>query len=212
MAIEGLVSAVWELEGYLTRVRWPVATERGQYSDIDVVGVSSAAVRVAECKARGAANAVLVMPDGVDLEAWLGDWADSLVNVQRLWTSPPEWLPRGRSVHVEFWYCANVWFPSEDVRTSVDAQLTAMLASRAPKVGAPVVGRFYSTLDVLLMAIRGVRKSVQVQGRRFGNPILDILRELVRYTAADPKGGGRGLAPRVVDESMARLTEAIKGS
>ncbi len=211
MAIEALVATVWELDEYLTRARWAVPTDSGQYSDIDVVGVAGQAVRLAECKVRGPAATVWVVPEGVDIEGWLGDWADSLVNVDRLWGAPPAWLPQGRDATIEFWYCANVWFPSVAVRRAADAQLTRLAAARAPRHGDRVEARFYTTLDLVIMAVERVRSAVEGRGRRFGDPILDVIRELVRYTSARASGGGRGASAQIVEESVARLAAAVTG-
>lgn len=211
MAIETLVATVWELDGYLARARWPVQTEKGQYSDIDVVGVAGQSVRLAECKVRGPAATVWVVPDGVDVEGWLGDWADSLVNVDRLWGAPPAWLPQGRHATIEFWYCANFWFPSAEAHEAADAQLTRLVAARAPRDGGRVDAKFYTTLDLVIMAVERVRSTVEGRGRRFGDPLLDVIRELVRYTSARASGGGRGVSAQIVEESVARLTAAVAG-
>ena len=141
----------------------------------------------------------------------MGDWADSLVNVDRLWGAPPPWLPHGRSATVEFWFCANFWFPSPDVRREADAQLTRLVAARAPRDGGQVDAKFHTTLDLVIMAVERVRSAVKERGRRFGDPILDVIRELVRYTSARASGGGRGASAQIVEESVTRLTAAVTG-
>ena len=64
MSSELMVSALWELDGFLTLNRIPIRVQGG-WSDIDVIGVNwKRHVRMAECKIRGSAREVLAIPDG----------------------------------------------------------------------------------------------------------------------------------------------------
>src|SRR5437868_1511450 len=112
MAAESVVASAWQLDGFLSRVRWPIRVDGG-YSDVDVVGVNAEGeVRLAECKVRGSAQTVYVVDreSGVALGERLGAWASCLDNIERLWEDRPPWLPRARDVRVfEFWFCGNIW-------------------------------------------------------------------------------------------------------
>ena len=90
MAAESLIASAWELEGFLTRTRFPVKTEKGQY------------------------------------------------------------------------------------------------------LGHIVRVRALSTREVLFMVLEGVQRRIaEGYGRRFGQPVLDAFRELLRYCAPAASGGGR---------------------
>src|SRR4051794_5135635 len=107
MAAESLVASDWELDGYLTKVRWTVPVVRG-YSDIDVVGVNGGGcVRVAECKVRGPAQLIYVInANSGAFGEWLGSWKKFISNVPRLWEAGnrPAWVPEIRDVSgLEVW-------------------------------------------------------------------------------------------------------------
>lgn len=210
MAVESIVSSLWELDGYLTRTRYPVKVDGG-YSDVDVVGVDAAgSVRLAECKVRGPARAVYVIEGGI--ESWLGSWATALDNIPRLWDDRPGWLPqRGDVAGLEFIFYANIWLPTEEARRSADAEFTSMVRARCPKgLKAKASGRVVCTRDLVLDVIEGVRARVvdDRHGKRFGNPVLDAVRELVRYSFPRPHGGGR-VGETIQAETHKLITESL---
>lgn len=97
MAAEALVASAWELDGYLTKVRWPVRLASGQFSDIDVIGIStSGTVRLAECKVPSGPRHVYVVGD--DFADAFSGWLARFSNIERLWAEPPPWLPSKHDV------------------------------------------------------------------------------------------------------------------
>lgn len=210
MAVESIVSSLWELDGFLTRTRYPVKVDGG-YSDIDVVGVDAAgAVRLAECKVRGPARAVYVITGGI--EDWLGGWASALDNIARLWEEHPGWLPGRKDVaSLEFTFYANVWLPTDEARAAADSEFTRMVRDRCPRsFRSKATGRVVCTRDLVLAVIEGVRRRVvdDRHGKRFGNPVLDAVRELVRYSHPRPHGGGR-IGSRIQAETMTLISESL---
>lgn len=210
MAVESLVSAVWRLEDYLTVVRHPVRVAGG-YSDVDVVGVKAdRCVRVAECKARGPARRVNVESA---THKWSQRWNDSLANIPRLFGDDrPQWLPRIEDVTtIEFHLVGNIWFPNTSERDAAEEQLSAALASAMqPLRSVRTVARIFSTADCVMRAIAGVRNEVvnEKWGKRYGDPILDAVRELVRY--ANPRvAGARGMAKQIQDSTKEQLITAL---
>lgn len=204
MALESLVASVWRLEGFLAVARYPVrvratsAHPKGRgYSDIDVVGVrGDGAVRVAECKARGPARLVNV-DDGA--RGWSSWWDESLENLHRIWLDPPRWLPSVSDVtSVEFHLVGNVWFASHDARALAERRLLQAARKKLPRALRRKARAFVKpSVELLLGAIETVREDVvdRQRGKRYGDPLLDALRELVRYAHPRPAAGGRaGLA------------------
>lgn len=197
MAAESLVASVWELDGFLTKVRWPVRIpENGQCSDIDVIGINATGtVRLAECKVPFGRHHVQVV-DG-ELAENFGlqepcNWLGRANNIERLWIDPPAWLPSIREVELlEFWICANIWFADEGSRRRASASVRRYVRSVCPRgLRSRVSVHVKSTCDVLLDVITKVRQR-EGHGRRFGQPILDSIRELVRYANPDANGGRR---------------------
>ncbi|MGB8299221.1 MAG: hypothetical protein WCG85_27640, partial [Polyangia bacterium] len=77
-----------------------------------------------------------------------------------------------------------------------------------------VAGEIWSTRDLILERIvRGVRERVvnDHHGKRFGNPVLDAARELVRYANPAQHGGGRShhVGRQIVEETKVLLLEAM---
>ena len=214
MAAESLLASAWIMDGYLTKTRWPLAVDNG-YTDVDVIGVRGGCVRMGECKVRSGARRVYVVR-GDDAarftQDWLGAWAGTLENVARLWRAAPPWLPApGGCEALEFWFCANLWFPDEGLRESAERDLTASLRALCPHgLKGKATARVVSTLDVLLHVVASIRKRVvdEEHGKRFGDPVLDALRELVRYAHPLPADGGR-IGGEIRACTIARLHDAL---
>lgn len=216
MAAEALVVSAWELDGYLAKARWTVPVKSG-YSDIDVVGVNASRhVRLAECKVRGTPRDVWVVGDDYgDFESWLGSWASFLENIPRLWEDRPAWLPRAKDTErLEIWFCANLWFANEALRESAQRDLTALVRRVAPASipNSAIQSCITSTRDVLLGLIRSVHARIidEGHGKRFGNPVLDSVRELIRFMNPSPHGGRR-VGQRIVADTWECLLAALGG-
>jgi len=216
MAAESLIASAWELDGYLAKARWTVPVTGG-YSDIDVVGVNASRhVRLAECKVRGTPRDVWVVADNYgDFESWLGTWASFLHNIPRLWEDRPDWLPEAEDTkRLEVWFCGNLWFANEALRTRAQGELTALVRRVAPSSipDKAIQSHITSTRDVFLSLVRTVRKRIidERHGKRFGNPVLDSVRELIRFMNPTPHNGGH-VGQRIVADTWTCLLEALGG-
>lgn len=216
MAAESLVACAWELDGFLTKIRWPVRSPHGQFSDIDVVGVNAeGSVRFAECKVPWGPRAIRVVDRSFAKNFGHEEpcnWLDRADNIRRIWADSPPWLPNKRDVKsVEFWICANVWFSDEAAREAAKRSVYTSVRKKCPRELKDLVTiEIRSTRDVLFQVVTGVRKSIHQDrhGRRFGHPILDAVRELLRYTHPAPSGGGR-VAKRIALETRNDLLSAL---
>lgn len=193
MAIESLVASVWRLDGFVGIVRYPVAVQRG-YSDIDVIAVRQCHVRIAECKARQGARRVFVNPNRTLLNQWCNA---SLRNIGQIWREQPQpaWLPDMEGVSsVEFHLVGNIWFTDQRSRNNAEGFLSRSLQGNLPRhLRGRSVAKVRPSVELVLEAIGRVRTDMVVNGRgkRYGDPLLDALRELVRYTHPHPQGAGR---------------------
>lgn len=208
MALESLVASVWRLEGFLAVVRHPVRVNRG-YSDVDVIGVrSDGAVRIAECKARGPARRVNV-DDG---EGWSQWWDDSLDNLGRLWATRPAWLPKiGDVSSLEFHLVGNVWFRTPSSKARAESRLTRAARAHLPRALRRTARAFVKpSIELVINAVAMVRDEILTgRGKRYGDPLLDALRELVRYARPRPAGGGQGLGTTITAAVQAELRRAL---
>jgi hypothetical protein len=211
MALESLVASVWKLEGYLTVIRHPIRVTGG-YSDIDVLGLRGGGyVRLAECKARGPARAVNI--EGGQ-NTWTAQWDDSLANAGRIWESPPPWLPLADEVtSLEFHLVGNVWFVDDSAQQRAESRLTRALREQLPRrLRRRAVALVSPSAKLLTKAMHQVRQEIVSQkwGRRYGDPLLDALRELVRYAHPLP-AGARGVRRSIRGELRDDLLSAIFG-
>lgn len=211
MAAESLVASAWELDGFLTKTRVPVIVPGG-YSDVDVIGLDGAGtLRVAECKVPYEARRVIVADANATASfvEWLGTWTKSVDNIERLFATDETWINSATSV--EYWLCANIWFaPSADAEAA-SWQLLSFVKKRVPvRLRDRTSVRVVSTRDLLLDIISRVRLRIESGwGKRFGTPVLDAARELIRFCDPIPRGGGRGFHDRIRDETRDQLLKAL---
>lgn len=212
MALESLVAAVWRLDDCLTVVRHPIAVTRG-YSDIDVVGIRADGLRVAECKARGPARRVNVESS---TRAWSQWWDDSLKNVGILLNEAqrPAWLPPNEMLKsVEFHLVGNIWFVEHADRQAAEQRLGSALDKELP---AGLKGKCRAHIspsgEFLTEAIRKMRENIVDEhwGKRTGDPLLDALRELIRYANPAP-AGARGVGATIRERTREQLLAALFG-
>jgi hypothetical protein len=214
-ADEQLVSSLWQLDGFITILRWPV-TVKGNYSDIDVIGVNAdGMIRFAECKATGNARKVHVVNNSYAInfhKDWLDkDWADSLNNIKRIWDRKerPKWLPQLEEVKdFSFWFCANLWFPDDKSRRAAEKDFTNYVKSKMPKkFKGKVTGEIKSTLEIWIEVLKKVRRDIEEgYGKRYGDPILDVAREIIRFS--NPAAGHR-LSNKIATETKKALDEVL---
>ncbi len=210
MALESLVASVWRQEGFLTILRHPLRVTRG-YSDIDVAGVrADGVVRIGECKARGPAQRVFVDNGRRGWSRW---WDASLKNLGLLWKDNPEWLLKTQAISsVEFHLVGNVWFPNEAGKRRAEARLVRKVRSQLPRtlrrsaraIVTPSIDLFVATLATVH------RDVVELKwGKRYGDPLLDAVRELVRYLYPAPAGGVRSPKAIIVEEARKAFERAL---
>jgi hypothetical protein len=217
-ADEQLVSSLWQLNGFITNLRWPV-TVKGNYSDVDVIGVrADGVVRFAECKVTESPRTVYVV-QGTDsinfVRKWLKDWAGSMDNIDRIWKEDerPQWLPPLKDVKdFSFWFCANLWFPNNVSRLAAEENFTKFVKSKMPKkFKGRATGKIMSTLEVWVEVIKGVRKDIveEEYGKRYGDPILDVVREIIRFSHPRAVDAGHGVSSQIVAETEKVLKKVL---
>ena len=236
MALESALLTAWELEGFLgqTRVRIPRA---GNWPELDVLAFHPAArvLRIGEVKARFAPQWVTPLDEkgwADYVTYWLGftEAVRALYpglkgDVAKLNGLPP-W---GDLEEVEIWFVLNAWIrPGDRFLASSQDRLQNTLreawgySQTAPAPLKKVRVHITSTFEVVASVVEGARRQLQAgRGARFGDPLLDSIREVLRYL--DPSlahvpidGDGMRLGPskkpfeeQVRLESASRLIQAF---
>ena len=216
MAIESLLAALWELDGYITKTRIPYRVSRG-YSDIDVIGLSGNGIRISECKARFDSKTVMVVSDKTkDLyDDWLRDWGTFALRLEDFWKTGYEWLPNIKEVQtLELWFCANIHFQHPDIGNKANNDFMEAIYDSLPLgLKTKTVTRVVSTFEVVMRIFEKMEEDIGEYGwhRRYGDPILDTLREILRYLKCERTMYGKKNvdAGEIRTKSMERLQQVF---
>lgn len=207
MSVERMLLASWEEDGFIGRNRVPLGS-----ADLDVLAVNyhTKTVRIGETKVREGSQRVYVVDDSSvaemkrnerDFELWLGEgWAQWLKTLPRPWNKQGnplvKWLLPVRQLRaIEVVFCCNLHLFLDD-KNAVHSLLgraaerhlcgNPALKQRL-KTGLVVKGTVQSTLEAICEQAALVCKRIHKYkyGRRFGDSLKDIWRELHRYLGAD---------------------------
>ncbi len=201
MTTELLVEAEWILQEYWTKGRYPIQTLHGGWSDFDVVAFhphskyskynGKSHLVLAEAKAFGTKDNVYVTT--------LKNKDVTLKNIEDLWTLPPEkndpyfrFLYRIKdmngpllelvqnSVQAVTIQLVSNWILEKEIKESVEETLTGKVREIPILKNIQFVNCALETpLEVFGRIMELERENIQ--GRRYGNPILDLAREFNRY-------------------------------
>lgn len=206
MTTELLVEADWILKGYWTKGRFPVQTAKGGWSDFDVVAYNPNPIDdsidnfktegkshlvLAEAKAYGTKNQVYITTkNNLDY---------TQKNIENLWSDKEtdpyfSYLRQIRdikgslldliqnSVQIVTIQLVSNWMVDPEVKGIIELKLS----EKVKEIFIPLQGiekivtcMIETPLEVFERIMKRVGKDDQ--GRRYGNPILDLAREFNRY-------------------------------
>ena len=203
MTTELLVEAEWILQEYWTKGRYPIQTLRGGWSDFDVVAFhphskynEKGHLVLAEAKAFGTKGNVYVTTEK--------NKNTTLKNIQDLWTLSPEkgdpyfrFLYRIKdmngpllelvqnSVQAVTIQLVSNWIFEKEIKESIEETLTEkvreipLLVPLLKDNRIAINCAIETPLEVFWRIMKLEKENIQ--GRRYGNPILDLAREFNRY-------------------------------
>lgn len=191
MTVETIIEADWQMRGYWTKLRVPLQTPKGSWSDIDVVAYHPERRHLVLCesKVRGPKKAVYAYTK----------------YTQQEYGSILDFDERDEGVHNYFAFLRHIRSACRDGVlfehfTKMVKKLTVQLVSnyyvtpdvaekamlsvekkigRAVPAGVVLNVRLDTTLDVIARII--TEENHKEQGRRYGHPVIDLARELNRY-------------------------------
>lgn len=199
MTTEILVEAEWILRGYWTKGRLPIKTSKGGWSDFDVVAYHPHSTHsegkshfvIAEAKAYGTKDNIFVTTQK--------NKEIPLENIKNLWVNSPKktdpyflFLLRLNDIDKDFidfinqsvetvtiQLVSNWMLDQEKVKEEIEASLAEKVKELELFKGKTVNCSIETPLEVFKRIMKMVRGDNQ--GRRYGNPILDLAREFNRY-------------------------------
>jgi hypothetical protein len=218
MTVETIVEADWQMQGFWTKVRFPLQTKKGGWSDIDILAYKpeTRELVIAESKVRGPKKAVYgytkesqrrygnILEYDDDGTNYFG----FLQHIKLACKDKTIFDDFDKMVRKLIIQLVSNYVISNELR--LDAQRTVMKQVRKDvpsKVKLEI--RLDTTLDVIARIIASENK--KEQGRRYGHPVIDMARELNRYMHPEIKYAGKGKAAvdPIKKELKRKLSEAL---
>jgi len=221
MTVETIIEADWQMHGYWTKVRVPLRTAKGSWSDIDVVAYHPERRHLVLCesKVRGPKKAVYAytahskLKYGSILDFDLRDegvhnYFSFLRHIRRACRDKCIFEHFTRMVKRLTVQLVSNYYVAPEVMKDAEASVKKAIGKAVPTSVALDV-RLDTTLDVIARII--AEENQKDQGRRYGHPVLDLARELNRYMHPDVHYAGRGkeATTRVRRDLKATFTGAI---
>ncbi len=220
MTSESIIEAEWLLKGYWSKPRYVFKTDKGAWSDVDVLSYKPETKHlvISESKVHGQRNLVYAYTTTTqDRYPSIGeDFGKEYLSFLRhlpilcrkgtIFSKDVQFKEMVSSMTVQL-VCNYVIAP--DMKAYVGNKLRSLIPSGLPIAKGKIEFQLDSTIDVFARVIAEEKNSEQ--NKRYGNPVLDIAREMNRYF--DPKIRYAGKEEKLIrEEATARFLEAICSS
>lgn len=217
MVSEGIIESYWLLKDYWTRVRFAYQTENGGWSDIDVVAYDPETrhLVIAESKVRGPKKAIYAYTEltqdkyGSLLDYDGNNYFSFLKNLPRICSDGILFKNFSRMVDKITVQLVSNYVIDQDVMEDAKATVLAQVKSILPKMKCEIEIMLNSTMDIMVQVIE--LENEMTKGRRYGNAMLDIAREINRYAHPDIKYAGRGDKEALRAQMISPLIDTLKG-
>ena len=216
MVSEGIIESYWLLKDYWTRVRFAYQTENGGWSDIDVVAYDPETrhLVIAESKVRGPKKAIYAYTEltqdkyGSLLDYDGNNYFSFLKNLPRICSDGVLFKNFSRMVDKITVQLVSNYVIDQDVMEDAKAAVLAQVKSILPKMKCEIEVMLNSTMDIMVQVIE--QENEMTKGRRYGNAMLDIAREMNRYAHPDIKYAGRGDKEALRAQMLSPLIDTLK--
>ncbi|HGK7505455.1 hypothetical protein ORL23_16705 [Kluyvera cryocrescens] len=216
MVSEGIIESYWLLKDYWTRVRFAYQTENGGWSDIDVVAYDPETrhLVIAESKVRGPKKAIYAYTEltqdkyGSLLDYDGNNYFSFLKNLPRICSDGILFKNFSRMVDKITVQLVSNYVIDQDVMEDAKAAVLAQVKSILPKMKCELEVMLNSTMDIMVQVIE--QENEMTKGRRYGNAMLDIAREMNRYAHPDIKYAGRGDKEALRAQMISPLIDTLK--
>jgi hypothetical protein len=197
MAVEDILEADLQLRGFWTRVRFPLRTSKGGWSDIDVLAYNpeTRELVVAESKVRGPKKHVYAFTPrtqatyGSILEYDGDNYFGFLRHIGRACADGVIFENFAKMVRVLTVHLVSNYYIAPECMAGACGSVLKRIRPSVPK-SVKLSIKLETTLDVIARIITG--ENLDAQGRRYGHAALDIARELNRYLHPNILFAGRG--------------------
>jgi hypothetical protein len=216
MTVETIVEADWQMQGFWTRLRFPLRTQKGSWTDIDILAYhpETRVLVIAESKVRGPKKAIYTYTRDTQkryrsiLKYDNENYFSFLRHIKLACKDGAIFSDFEKMVNKLIIQLVSNYVISDDVRPDAEAAVSKRVRKDVP-ASINLEIRLESTLDVILRIIGA--ENVKEQGRRYGHPVIDIARELNRYMHPQIHYAGKGKAAvePIRDELSQKLSKAL---
>lgn len=197
MAVESIVESYWRLQGYWTQQRFPLQGEGRGWSDIDVLAYhpEQKTLVVCESKVRGPKSDVYAYTQytrdkyGDIFEYDDAGYLSFLKNIKQICSDGLVFKNFKKMVKKLVIQLVSNYYIHDSVLSEVKKEIYRKVAPSIPECVKNDI-RVNTTLEIICEIIRF--EAVKTQGRRYGHPIIDFVRELNRYLNPNLRYVGRG--------------------
>ena len=216
MVSEGIIESYWLLKDYWTRVRFAYKSQNRGWSDIDVVAYDPETrhLVIAESKVRGPKKAIYAYTEltqdkyGSLLDYDGNNYFSFLKNLPRICSDGILFKNFSRMVDKITVQLVSNYVIDQDVMEDAKAAVLAQVKSILPKMKCEIEVMLNSTMDIMVQVIE--QENEMTKGRRYGNAMLDIAREMNRYAHPDIKYAGRGDKEALRAQMISPLIDTLK--
>lgn len=217
MVSEGIIESYWLLKDYWTRVRFAYQTENGGWSDIDVVAYDPETrhLVIAESKVRGPKKAIYAYTEiaqgkhGSLLNFDGNNYFSFLENLPRICSDGILFQDFSRMVDKITVQLVSNYVIDRELKKKATATVLKRIKKLLPDMQCEIEVMLDSTMDIMVQVIE--LENEMTKGRRYGNAMLDIAREINRYAHPDIKCAGRGDKEALRAQMISPLIDTLKG-
>ena len=203
MTVETIVEADWQMRGFWTKLRFPLRTKKGGWSDIDILAYNpeTRVLVIAESKVRGPKKAVYAYTKEsqkrygsilkYDLHGGNYLYLSFLRHIKLACRDGTIFDDFDKMVDTLIVQLVSNYAISDDVKPGAEAAVLKLVRKDVPS-NVKLKIQLESTLDLISRIITSENENRQ--GRRYGHPVIDIARELNRYMRPKIQYAGRGKA------------------
>jgi len=215
MTSESIVEAEWLLKGYWSKMRFAFQTEKGAWSDVDVLAYNPEEKHlvISESKVRGPKDIVFAYTESTEekygsiLEYDDDNYFLFLRHLPLLCSDGVIFGDFRKMVKKVTVQLVSNYVVTEEAKASAYSSIKQNIT----KYNLPVNVEFLldTTLDVIARII--IEERASGQGKRYGHPVLDIAREINRYFYPSVRYAGHSKASveNVKQQAISKFIEAI---
>lgn len=200
MTSESIIESEWILKGYWTRMRFAYQTPKGGWSDIDVLAYDPETKHlvISESKVRGSKKHIYAYTEhskneyGTILEYDDDRYFSFIRNLPDICKDGVVFSNFSKMVKLLTIQLVSNYVIAKNLKVEAETSVMDKVENLMPDSKTKLRIMLDTTLDVISRVI--ALENERGQGRRYGHPVLDIAREINRYTNPTVRYAGRSKA------------------